>query len=63
MQPEGGKVGSVHEKCSMGMERFYGVGESVRELGTKDEKSRNMSVYSGLLFICTERLSENVKFL
>ena len=56
-------MGSVHEKRSMGMERFYGVGESVRELGTKDEKSRNMSTYSGHLFICTERLSENVKFL
>lgn len=56
-------MASVHENRSMGMERFYGVGESVRKLGTKDEKSRNMSTHSGPLFICTERPSENVKFL
>lgn len=56
-------MGSVHEKRSMGMERFYGVGESVRELGTKDEIGRNVSIHDGLSSICTELLSENIHFL
>lgn len=56
-------MGSVHEKCSMGMEWFYGVGGGVRDRGTKDEIGRNMSIHNGLSSICTELLSENIHFL